>query len=78
MEHVDEWEKDNDTIPMSVYKKAAECGMLAATVGWPEGIPGVPTRPKGYDGFMTIISQVRPHPLSHWHPFIQIFLYFSG
>merc|ERR1712166_942080 len=55
--HVDEWEADNDTIPLATYKKAAECGLLAATVGWPEGIKGIPPRPKGYDGFMTLISQ---------------------
>jgi len=57
MENVEEWESDNDTIPMEVYKKAAACGLLAATVGWPEGVEGVPPRPKGYDGFMTVIAQ---------------------
>ena len=75
MENVEEWESDNDTIPMEVYKKAAACGLLAATVGWPEGVEGVPPRPKGYDGFMTVIAQVHlripilsyasQHPGSH-------------
>lgn len=59
MDNVDEWESDNDTIPPETYKLAADCGLLAATVGWPEGYEGVPPRPPGYDGFMTLISQVR-------------------
>jgi alkylation response protein AidB-like acyl-CoA dehydrogenase len=57
IDNVEEWEKDNDTIPASMYIKAAECGLLPATVGWPEGIEGIPPRPKGYDGFMTLIAQ---------------------
>jgi len=54
--NVEEWEKDNDTIPMETYKKAGQIGLLACTVGWPEDIEGVPPRPEGYDGFFTLIS----------------------
>ena len=50
---VDEWEKVGE-IPAPVYRRAAEVGLLAATVGWPESIAG--KRPQGYDGFFSLIA----------------------
>ena len=59
--NVEQWESGNDTIPMETYRKAAQVGLLAATVGYPEGIEGIPPRPQGWDGFMTVICQARRH-----------------
>jgi len=60
--NVEQWESGNDTIPMETYRKAAQVGLLAATVGYPEGIEGIPPRPQGWDGFMTVISQAPAQP----------------
>lgn len=54
--NVNEWEKGYDTIPLDVYKKAGQIGLLAAIGGWPE-LPGVPPRPEGYDHFFMVIAQ---------------------
>lgn len=55
--HVEEWESGNDTIPLAVYRRAAEVGLLPAMVGWPEDVPGIPPPPEGFDGFFALIAQ---------------------
>jgi len=50
-----QWETDGE-IPPAVFKRAAEVGLLPATVNWPDDIPGVPPRPEGYDGFFSLIA----------------------
>ena len=53
---MDDWERANE-IPLEVYTKAAEVGLLPAVIGWPEyDIPGAPKRPDEYDGFHTLIA----------------------
>lgn len=54
--NIRQWESGNDTIPLEVYKKAGQLGILAACVSWPEGIPGVPARPDKYDHFFGVIT----------------------
>mmetsp|Transcript_5867 Transcript_5867/g.11189 ORF Transcript_5867/g.11189 Transcript_5867/m.11189 type:complete len:428 (+) Transcript_5867:41-1324(+) len=55
--NVENWEKGNDTIPLQVYKKAGEIGLLPAIVSWPDNIPGVPKRPEGFDHFFSLMAQ---------------------
>mmetsp|Transcript_18232 Transcript_18232/g.47607 ORF Transcript_18232/g.47607 Transcript_18232/m.47607 type:complete len:425 (-) Transcript_18232:320-1594(-) len=50
--NIDEWEKANE-IPLDVYRKASDVGLLKATVGWPE-IAG--PQPEGFDGFFSLIA----------------------
>ena len=53
---VEEWEEEG--IPRTVYKRAAEVGLLPAMVGWPEDVPDVAPRPSAYDGFFSLIAMV--------------------
>lgn len=55
--NVTEWEQGNDTIPLEVYKRAGEVGLLPAIAGWPEDVPGLPPRPEGFDRFFQVIAQ---------------------
>lgn len=57
MPNIAKWEGGNNTIPLSVYKAAFECGLLPAICGWPEDVPGIPPRPEGFDHFFSIIAQ---------------------
>lgn len=52
---VDEWELAQE-IPAATYGRAAAVGMLAAVVGWPEDVEGLPPRPPGFDVFFMVIA----------------------
>ena len=54
-------------IPLHVYKKASEVGMLQAAVGWPE-VAG--PRPEGFDGFFSVCCMHYPSQI----PFTFIFM----
>ena len=45
-----------DEVPAHAFRRAAEIGMLHAICGWPDGIPGAPPRPKGFDAFFAVIA----------------------
>ena len=51
--HVDEWESA-ERIPDRIYERAAEVGLLQATVGHPEPLAG--PRPEGFDPFFAMIA----------------------
>ena len=53
--NVEAWEKANE-VPFTAFQRAGEIGLLACICGWPEGLPGCPPRPEGYDGFFLLIA----------------------
>jgi len=52
--NVEKWEAAGE-VPITAFKKAGDVGMLLASCGWPEGVPGLPERPEGFDAFWTLI-----------------------
>jgi hypothetical protein len=52
--NVEAWEKAGE-VPLSAFRRAGEVGMLMASCGWPEDIPGLPPRPARFDAFWTLI-----------------------
>lgn len=52
--HVEAWESAGE-VPLHVFQRASEAGVLMACCGWPEDIAGLPPRPDGFDGFWTLI-----------------------
>ena len=54
--NVEEWEAMGE-IPAELYGRAAQVGLLASIVGWPNAeVSGLPPRPDGFDQFYSLIA----------------------